>query len=87
MAQEIKLSVNGHPYALQVEATEYNGHTLYYLLDDDLEEMFHHALPDHLILMDKGDGFVCSPKLSEMEGGYIAQQVWNAIRQQYIAGR
>lgn len=82
MVQKLNTSINGKLYDLQVETGQYNGHTVYYLLNDNISELFNHAVPDNLVLMDSGSGFTCSPRLSEMEGGYIVQQIWDAIRQQ-----
>lgn len=81
MVQQVSAVINGQEYTLQLEPGEYNGHRIYYLLNDDIGERFNHALPDNLVIMENGDGFACSPKLSEMEGGYIVQQIWDAIKQ------
>lgn len=81
MIQHLNATVNGQAYMLDIQPDTYNGHSVYYLLNNNIGEMFHHAVPDHLMLMENGDGFTCSPRLSEMEGGYIVQQIWEAIQQ------
>ncbi|HVI48749.1 MAG TPA: hypothetical protein VM802_28025 [Chitinophaga sp.] len=81
MSQQINVNINGELYALRVEPENYNGHKVYYILNDNIGELFQHKVPDHLVLMDaEDDSFVCSPKLTEMEGGYIVQQMWQAIK-------
>jgi hypothetical protein len=80
MIQQLNATINGQTYALQVQPDTYNGHAVYYLLNDDIGKMFNNSVPDHLMLMENGNGFTCSPRLTEMEGGYIVQQIWEAIR-------
>ena len=79
MVQQLNTSINGKLYDLQVETGQYNGHAVYYLLNNNISELFDHLVPDNLVLMDNGGGFTCSPRPSEMEGGYIVQQIWDAI--------
>lgn len=81
MVRQLNATIDGHLYQLQVEPENYNGHTMYYVLNEDLGKMFHYALPDNLVLIENENGFTCSPRLSEMEGGYIAQQIWQAIQE------
>ncbi|MEC5144217.1 hypothetical protein [Chitinophaga sp. 212800010-3] len=80
MLQQVNATINGQQYTLEVEPEFYNGHKVYYILNDDIEHMFHHLVPDHLVLMETDTGFACSPKLEEMESGYIVQQIWRAIK-------
>ena len=81
MIQHVNATINGQQYSLQLQPDQYNGHKVYYLLNNNVGELFHHAIPDNLVLMEDGDGFTCSPRLAEMEGGYIVQQIWQAIQQ------
>ncbi|SFE44522.1 hypothetical protein SAMN05518672_106148 [Chitinophaga sp. CF118] len=82
MVQELKVAIKGKEYSLQVEPEKYNGHNIYYLLNDNISNLFDNAIPDNLMLIEDGNGFSTCPKLSEMEGRNIIQQIWEAIVKQ-----
>lgn len=82
MTKEININFEGKDKLLKIEREQYNGQFIYYVLNDDIDQLFQHAIPDHLVLMENGDSFISSPKLSEIEEAVIANQIWKVIRQQ-----
>ncbi|MBO9730242.1 MAG: hypothetical protein J7623_16500 [Chitinophaga sp.] len=80
MVQSVNVTIGNKDYHLDVQSERYNGRTIYYLLNEHISQLFDHAVPDNLVLMEEGDGFVSSPRLSEMQGGYIVQQIWQEIK-------
>lgn len=82
MIQEINLSIDGEDKMLKIESEQYNNQPVFYILNDDIGTLFNQAIPEHLMLMEQGDAFVSSPRLLEVKGRLILNEIWKAIKQQ-----